>query len=302
MMTIDELRADAMLKEKNFGDNPVIELKNYQDLQYYGPAFIGSKNQEFSMVYDTGSEWFWIPNKGCNGCPNKNAFEAASSDTFVDTGVNQELVYGQGHVTGNIGTDMIGIGKDDAAQMRFVLVDFAEDISGQKADGIAGLTPTTTLGGDLMVEKLAGEGIINANEFTVFIGKAGFDKSWIEFGKNIDDQTDVKFLNLEPLTPQDDLTYWSTPYTSLQAGDETLNLATKMTIWDTGTSLIGAKPDDVVTMAQALAKGKEIGQIPEGFLASLCDRVDDTPPLIFNFNGHEVKIEPKEFVLRSSGY
>ena len=41
--------------------NPVVDLLNLKDIQYFGPATVGNKAQVFSVVYDTGSSWFWVP-------------------------------------------------------------------------------------------------------------------------------------------------------------------------------------------------------------------------------------------------
>ena len=35
------------------------------DYEYYGEIKIGKYNQTFSVVYDTGSGWLWVPGVGC---------------------------------------------------------------------------------------------------------------------------------------------------------------------------------------------------------------------------------------------
>lgn len=141
---------------KYVNGNPVVELTNFKDVQYFGPALVGSKEQKFSVVYDTGSSWFWIPLKNCTGCPKTgNKFDPSSSTSFVNTGVRKPLVYGRGSVEGYISTDMIGLKDSTPATMTFIPVDSGSDLDGQQADGLAGMGPTSTDGADLIVDSLA---------------------------------------------------------------------------------------------------------------------------------------------------
>jgi hypothetical protein len=43
-------------------------LKNIYNNQYIGFIYVGKDSQEFRVIFDTGSNWLWIPNTNCSGC------------------------------------------------------------------------------------------------------------------------------------------------------------------------------------------------------------------------------------------
>ena len=149
--------------------------------------------------------------------------------------------------------------------MTLNLINTASDLDGTKADVIAGLTPTSDDGADLMVTKLSDAGIINGEEFTVFIGRKGDDKSWIEFGMNEDPKDNVTYLPLSNIPGTNHLIYWSTEFSSLTVGNIKADLSTGMTIWDTGTSLMGLNNENLLEFALTIANGRTLVNIRDVF-------------------------------------
>lgn len=110
------LRADGASGAE--GENIIIrDLKN---AQYYGEVSIGTPEQKFLVVFDTGSADFWVPDASCKSqspnCMKKKAYDATKSSTFaeVPTGGKTEftITYGSGPVMGKYSTDTVKIAND----------------------------------------------------------------------------------------------------------------------------------------------------------------------------------------------
>lgn len=58
-------RASANVPEAaRLGATPMVQLKNFEDGEYYGPVSLGTPAQTFTVIYDTGSSnlvcFLWI--------------------------------------------------------------------------------------------------------------------------------------------------------------------------------------------------------------------------------------------------
>ena len=60
----------------------VKDLKDASDVQIFANVFVGSDNQPFDLLFDTGSNWLWVFSEDCMNCPWVNRFDDESSDTF----------------------------------------------------------------------------------------------------------------------------------------------------------------------------------------------------------------------------
>lgn len=102
----------------NEGENIVVrDLKN---AQYYGEVFIGTPEQKFLVVFDTGSADFWVPDATCltnsPNCVRKTAYDSSKSSTFAEvaSGGKTEfsIMYGSGPVQGKYSTDTVRVADD----------------------------------------------------------------------------------------------------------------------------------------------------------------------------------------------
>ena len=55
------------------------ELGNFKNTQYYGSLFVGSSQDEFEFIFDTGSPWLWISTDECLNCHTDDLWSTGSS-------------------------------------------------------------------------------------------------------------------------------------------------------------------------------------------------------------------------------
>ena len=101
---------------------------------------IGSNNQKFNVVLDTGSQILWVPEVNSNNTNTeiKNYYEPKKSKTSKDIGKSFEIFYGTGYCKGNYYQDMINFLSNEKYNIIFGSANKSMfDVEG--ADGIMGL-------------------------------------------------------------------------------------------------------------------------------------------------------------------
>uniref|UniRef100_F1L3I0 Aspartic protease 6 n=1 Tax=Ascaris suum TaxID=6253 RepID=F1L3I0_ASCSU len=123
-------------------------INDYDDLEYVGNITIGTPpTQMFSVVLDTGSSNFWIPDVTCitSICGPKHRFDSSKSSTYIRDGRKWEMGYGDGSVAyGVYGNDTITLGAENDVQLRipnqvFGQAMFMNGFHNDPLDGILGL-------------------------------------------------------------------------------------------------------------------------------------------------------------------
>ena len=273
-----------------------IDLTNFQNLQFYGPLKIGSRHEEFNVIYDTGSGWLWIPDKNNEGCPN-TPFDARNSETYNTDYEPKSIEYGIGRIDGIISTDNVVIGNSNPATMNFVHVKQCFDLENLVSDGFAGLSLASIDEAKLLVDALYESGTINKREFLVYIGKEGVDNSYIEFGEFEGDKSAGTVLYVIPHRSPDTYFYWKVNFDALYYDDTMYFLSTYDAILDTGYSGIGFPTRDYSNIIKSIANGRRIYHIPDIGHAYDCKGINDNNgDLYFWFADKQVKVSHHEFI------
>lgn len=228
-------------------------MTNFRNLQYYGPLYLGSQRQKLNFVYDTGSSWLWFPKQTCKGCPTNKGYDITRSSFFLETEEVKELFYGKGYVSGKIVYDNVALMsmEVESIPLKMLAVDVAEDLEGTQADGILGLSPEPTTGSESFVKKMAENGVIDASQFTVFIGSAE-ESSYIDFGKYKGDTINTTWVDI--INPN----YWSVIFNSFSYKNKDISLPSRVAVLDTGTSILGFPRGDLANIIAAVREERQL--------------------------------------------
>ena len=274
-----------------------IDLTSLQDLQYYGPLKIGSQREEFNVVYDTGSDWLWIPDQNNKGCPSTHSFDGSSSKTYKTDNKPKSIKYVQGQVDGIISTDNVAVGNSNPAAMDFLHVKKCYKLDNLISDGIVGLSLASLDGAKLLVDALYESQTINKREFLVFIGKQEFDDSYIEFGEFEGDKSEGTVLEVIPYKNPDTYNHWKVNFDALYYEDTLYLPSTYDAILDTGSPYIGFPSIDYLNIIRSIANGRRIYYIHDIGHAYDCKGINDNNgDLYFWLKDKQVRVSHHEFI------
>ena len=119
-----------------------VGLTDQQNTQYYGAFMIGSNQQKFTGILDTGSSNVWIPDKSCSSqaCLEKAKFDSSASTTFQTNNEPLSIQYGTGSLQGSVGYDTVTFGGMSVSDQGFGLAqELSNDFLNSPFDGIFGL-------------------------------------------------------------------------------------------------------------------------------------------------------------------
>jgi len=119
----------------------IIKLTNLGD-QFVGDIGIGSPEQKFTVMFDTGSSTLWVPEDKCKACLNHTKFSPTHSSSFLGkqtTKPNRKIEFGSGYVSLRDCEDMVTLGGLKF-KGPFALAEFESDVfKDMPFDGLCGL-------------------------------------------------------------------------------------------------------------------------------------------------------------------
>ena len=279
-----------------------LELKDFQDAQYYGTISIGTPPQTFEVVFDTGSANLWVPSAKCKGfniaCHLHKRYDASRSATHVDDGKPFEIKYGSGSISGYISRDVVAIGDLTLPNTTFAEAINEPGISFalSKFDGILGLAfPSISVEGlTTPLEAMAKSGKLAANKFSFWLNK---DPAATPGGMLFLGGADPAYYEGElHKVPVSRRAYWQFDISSISIGGHTFTGATTA-IADTGTSLLVGPTEEIRRLVSMLGlKSLQSGQ--GGQYTLPCKDVGSLPTIAFNIAGKDFELQASEFVLK----
>lgn len=263
---------------------------------YFGNIKIGAPEQNFTVVFDTGSGHLVLPQDSCvsPACVKNRRYSAAKSTSAVlieydgapiDPSASERdrvvVSYGTGKITGEFVRDHVCVGDVDpiCMTMRVVLATEMTDdpFVHFQFDGVMGLSldalrlgPQFSFFGEMIKQNPAMQ-----PQFSVFLSRHDGEESTISFG-GYNKERAIADLDWAPVA-MPDLGYWQVKISEIRIGNTVLEECADGTcraILDTGTSLLGVPRMASRSMHRLLAR---VAPVKENHESIDCRQVPGHP-------------------------
>eukprot|EP01136_Pigoraptor_vietnamica_P035491 Opistho-1_new@100821 len=284
---------------------PSEPLSNYQDAQYYGEISIGTPEQKFKVIFDTGSSNLWVPSKTCGlldiACQTHAKYDSTKSSTYVKNGTAFSIEYGSGSMKGFLSQDVVTVSGITVKNQVFAEATSEPGLSfvAAKFDGLLGMGYDT-----ISVDGVApfwynavNQKLVSQPVFAFWLNRNQADSNGGELVLGgIDSAHYTGDITYVPVTRKG---YWQFKVDGIQVNGK---LSTDFcsggcqAIADTGTSLL-AGPTAEVAKIQAL-----LGATPVtgGEYTIDCNKVSSLPNIAFVLNGKAFNLTPDQYILKVS--
>ncbi|KAL4660252.1 cathepsin D-like isoform X1 [Arapaima gigas] len=274
------------------------KLYNYMDAQYYGEIGLGTPQQNFTVVFDTGSADLWIPSSYCvsEACTRHRKFKAFKSSTYTQVGKVISIQYGTGHMLGIMAKDVLKVGDLVVTDQEFgesVYEPGFTFVLGQ-FDGILGLGyPSLAEEVDSPVfDTLMAQKKVTQPIFSFYLSrkKSSANPEGELLLGGVDEALYTGPIHWVPVTQKN---FWQIKIDSIKVqGTSTFCTTGCQAIVDTGTSLIGGPTGDIILLQQLIgASPTSMGE----FVVD-CVRVTSLPQITFTLNGVKYPLPPESYV------
>jgi len=269
-----------------------------------GQITIGTPEQPFTVLFDTGSSNLWIPDSSCGGkgssltttqCKSKDEFDSSSSSTYVADGTIFNITYGLGFANGFDGMDTVRFGAAGTSQLAIPnttfaqATDFDQSFLQSNMDGILGLAFQSISVNNMTPPFINAvqQNLVPQPLFTVWMDTAGDSEEddpaggMFTFGA-VDSVNCGQLIDWVPLT---DESWWEFQVDNCTVGDANITTDPSAVVSDTGTSLLIGDSKIVKVIAKKV-KAKYYSSY--GIYLIKCDATYD--PITFTINGRQYNL------------
>ncbi|ETN85272.1 eukaryotic aspartyl protease [Necator americanus] len=278
---------------------------DYNDVTYVGNITLGTPEQTFTVVLDTGSSNLWVPDASCHVpvCSKKNKFDQSGSSTYKENGERWEIRYGTGSAAGILAEETLRFGDQGTQQLVVPETVFGQAqmlapfFNTQPLDGILGLGfPELAVNGVLPpFHRAVKQGLLDQPIFTVFLKHVGNQVNvpgGVYTYGGLDNENCGEVIAYEPLSSA---TYWQFNIEGYGAGSFSTNQRTEG-MSDTGTSFMGVAD----ALLRPLIRG--LGAQYDSRTGVFYMPCDADPNLDFIIGGKTYSIKAENLLLYGDGH
>jgi len=257
-------------------------LKDYMNTQYFLEVSLGSDNQKFTVVPDTGSSNLWVYSSNCHAiaCKTHSQYDETSTDSYVEDGQDFNISYGSGSIEGFVSRDTACVG-DICAEMGFGEVQKVKGATFlvSQMDGIIGLAFDT-----ISVDSLPTwieQTDLEEKSFSFYLENNPEESYMVVPG--IDEERNLNVIKEHAVIEE---TYWNVAFDSMTGPNGTIDTTGYKAAIDSGTSLIMG-PNSLI---EPLIEGITVEQD--------CTGVEDLPDITFTFDGVDYVLTQEDYVVK----
>jgi len=273
-----------------------IVINDYENAQYYGEIALGTPEQKFNVIFDTGSSDLWVASSNCDSSCGRHAeYNSADSSTYIANGEVFNITYGSGPVSGYESIDILTLGGLVVNNQEFAEVTDASGLGVAyklgKFDGILGMAwPILSVNNvPTVFENLWDQKLIPENEFAFYLGDSRTDKGELVLGG-----TDPKhYSGSFQYVPLKAKTYWEINLTEFSlAGVNYVPEGGISGVIDSGTSILTG-PSEAVKQIAAVVGAKPI---IEGEYLVACDS-PGLSDITIMMGGYTFTLAPSDYLI-----
>ncbi|KAL4439288.1 hypothetical protein ABPG74_016951 [Tetrahymena malaccensis] len=226
------------------------KLINLEDDIYLAQIQVGLSQDTFEVVFDTGSNFFWVPSNNCETCIQSGmskGYYCTQEDACVSSDFILQQYYATGDISGNITNFVVRIPGTKPVNYFGILVDFVYQLP-SGLQGIIGLTPfydfqTDTKKPNLITllyqEKQIEKPIVSFYQAFDVDEQSGKYQSAITFG-GYDETKIVEKLNYFKVIKKNS---WSIQIEGFEVGGVNIFKGKEEALIDNGTTSFYIRPD-----------------------------------------------------------
>ncbi|XP_074482119.1 nothepsin [Sebastes fasciatus] len=274
------------------------KIYNFMDAQYYGEITLGSPEQNFSVIFDTGSADLWVPSTYCvsQACALHKRFRAFESSSFHHDGRMFGIHYGSGHLLGVMARDTLKVGSLTALNQEFgeSVYEPGAAFVMAKFDGVLGMAypSLAEILGNPVFDNMMAQKTVEEPVFSFCLSRktsSGYPEGELLLGGK-DEALYSGPINWLPVTAK---AYWQIKMDSVAVqGVSSFCPHGCQAIVDTGTSLIAGPTSDILNLQQLIgASPTNIGE----FIID-CARLSSLPHVTFVLGGKEYTLTAEQYV------
>jgi len=261
-------------------------------LEWAGTISIGTPEQSFVVVFDTGSSDLWVASSTCtsSACSSKEKYDTSKSSTSSKESGSFSIQYGDNStVSGPVYTETVTVAGVQVTDQYFSPVTaLGGSLNDHPIDGILGLAfpELSSLGEDPYFTTAFAQEAVPENVFGFKLASSG---SSLYLGGTEDKlfTGDIEYHDLDASNG-----FWQIGGANATVGSTTV-VSGFSTVIDSGTTIMYGPPSSVKTFYSAIP-GSKLFDSTNGYYSFPCQ---SPPSVAFNWGGQNWEISPENFNL-----